>query len=263
VYDILINNNEYIGPQSVTTMGINITVTIRSADSSDVKTIQLEGQGHLFSVDTGITLKLQDIVLRGHSTNNLALVAVGNGTLILNSGANITQNTNTSGPGMGGGIYVNGGILELNEGCGITKNATNNYGGGGILSKGNGSIIMRGGTISENIVTSSSATGGGICIEDNSTMIMSGGIISKNQAGARGGGIRIEHSSSTFTKRAISGSTTSGIIYGGTGDNANIASGYGGGYGHAIHRKSGSKEYRNTTLGPGDEITTLSDVGWE
>jgi uncharacterized repeat protein (TIGR02543 family) len=256
VYDIVVNNNEYIGPQTVSTMGRNIIVNISSASPADVKTIQLEGQGHLFSVDTGITLKLQDIVLRGHSNNNRALVAVGNGTLILNSGAKITMNTNTM--GTGGGIYVNGGSLELNNDSEISGN-TSSSSGGGIRLENHSSVAMRGGLISENKSIGINPWAGGVFITGNSSVTMSGGIISKNTCDARGGGIAVNDSSSSFTKRAASGSSTSGIIYGSSGENANIA----GEMGNVIYRNWGSLRERNTTLGGYDEISTGNDVGWE
>jgi hypothetical protein len=274
VYNIVVNNNEYIGPQTVSTMGRNIMVNISSASPADIKTIQLEGQGHLFSVDTGITLKLQDIILQGHSNNNKALVAVGNGTLILNSGAKITQNTNISDPANGGGVYVNGSTLEINEGSEITGNIAYENGwrghphGGGIFIENRGIVNIRGGLISENTADNSAsqgvaAYGGGIYVTGNSTVTMSGGIISKNKFignlyERRGGGIFVDNGSS-FTKRAVpSGSSPSGIIYGGSGSDANIAD-----IGHAIYRNWGSKRQCNTTLNGYDEISTGNDVGWE
>ncbi|GBU29314.1 hypothetical protein R84B8_02878 [Treponema sp. R8-4-B8] len=262
LYDIAVNNNEYIEPQTVGTMGRNITVNIHSASSADIKSIQLESVGHLFSIDNNITLKLQDIVLKGMSMNNSALVLVSHGgKLILNSGAKITLNNNT-GSVYGGGIYVNGGVLEMNDGSEIIGNIVNIGGaaGGGIRVTNRGTVIMRGGLISENrAVSSSYYNGGGIFIIDNSTVTMSGGIISKNYAGV-GGGIQVQDSGSSFTKRAASGNTTSGIIYGGTGDNANTTLR---GEGQAIYRNFGTKKQRNTTLGYYDEISTLSDEGWE
>jgi hypothetical protein len=276
VYDIVVNNDEYIGPQTVSTMGRNITVNIHSASSSDPKTIQLEGNGYLFSVDTGLILKLQDMVLRGHSMNNRALVAVGQGTLILNSGAKITGNTNAGTAYLGasprgGGIYVGGGVLELNEGSEITENiASENSAayGGGIYVENSSSVIIRGGIISGNTVGNSSdaSQGGGIYITGNSTVTMSGGIISNNVANGRyatGGGIYIVNGSS-FTKRAVLGSSTSGIIYGGSGDSANLTT-YTGvtNNGNAIYRNFGTLKQRNTTLGADNEISTGNDVGWE
>ena len=215
-------------------------------------------------MSNNITLKLQDIVLKGISTNNRALVLVSQGgKLILESGAKVTMNSNIS-TGYGGGIYVNGGILELYIGCEIENNIQNHAstpsGGGGIFIYNQGNVNMYGGLISGNKTGNG---GGGINIYGNSSMTMSGGIILNNvcQGGywARGGGIGIFDSGSSFTKHAISGNNTSGIIYGGIGDNANIANSGG----HALYRDSGSKKLRNTTLGIYDEISTLSDVGWE
>ena len=81
------------------------------------------------------------------------------------------------------------------------------------------------------------------------------GSIAKNRA-IYGGGIYVEVGSS-FTKRAISGSNISSISYGSTGENANSGSG-----GNAIYAYSLSKK-RNSTLNANDEISTLTDEGWE
>jgi len=205
------------------------------------------------------------------STNNKALVAVGQGKLIINSETNITlnKNMNTSSSSRGGGIYVDGGILELNEGR-ITENFAF-IAGGGIYVENKGSVIIHGGIISENITQTGDIScrgGGGIYITGNSTASMNGGTILKNQCVhytgsilipyGNGGGIFIENGSS-FTKRATSGNS-SGIIYGGTGDTANTCTNNGG---YAIYRSFGSKNSRNTTLGGYDEISTNSDEGWE
>jgi hypothetical protein len=277
VYDIVVNSNEYIGPQTVSTMGRNITVNIHSANPADVKTIQLEGQGHLFSVDTSITLKLQDIVLRGNSMNTGALVAVGSGgTLILNSSSKITQNTNSL-SGKGGGVYINGGILELNEGSEISENKFDegpifDFYGGGICVENNGSVFIQGGIITGNIAQTNWGTttrGGGIYISGNSTVNMTGGIISNNRCSngnnvGYGGGIYVENGS-TFTKRATTGNVTSGVIYGGgTSENANTSSRDGKpSNGDAIYRNFGTKKQCNTTIGGYDEISTGNDQGWE
>jgi len=221
----VVNSNEYIGPQTVSTMGRNITVNIHSANSGDIKNIQLEAQGYLFSVDANITLRLQDIELRGISENNSSLVLVSQGAiLILNSGSKISLNTNRTDPynAYGGGINVNGGVLEMNEGSEIIGNtvfpAYYRWGGGGGIYVAN--------------VVGTSGYGGGIHIEDNG---------------------------SSFTKRAILGNNTSGIIYGGTGEIANISRNGG----DAIYRNFGTRQQRNTTLGYYDEISSLTDAGWE
>ena len=270
VYDIVVDNNEYIGPQTVATLGRNITINIHSASSADIKSIQLESQGHLFSVDTNITLKLQDIALKGMSTNNVALVMIGQGgKLILNSGSKISLNGN-GGDQCGGGIRINGGILELNEGSEISSNRVTGSSayGGGIYVENKGNVTIRGGIITENSVDADRSWygyGGGIYVTDNSMLAMSGGTISKNKAnGFRSGGGGIFVSSGSFNKRAVSGSNTSGIIYGSTGSEANLlSSSYIVQGGNAIYRNFGTKQQRNTTLSYYDEITSLSDDGWE
>jgi len=260
VYDIVVNNNINMVPVSISTMGRNITVYIRSASRANIRTIQLTAKGHLFSVDTGITLILQNIVLQGHSTNDAALVAVGQGSLILNSGVKITGNMNTAGRNWysaeGSGIFVNGGYLEVNDGAEITNNKHDYWSsGGGILVSNNGSAVIFGGLISGN--GGSLTSGGGICIINNSTVNMFGGIISKNTS-RDGGGVFIQKDTDcSFIKQPASGSSISGIIYGGSGGDANT------GTGNAVYRNWGSLRSRNTTLGGYDEISSWSDVGWE
>jgi len=175
-------------------------------------------------------------------------------------------NTNTS-TREGGGIYVNGGFLEMNEGCEISENIISYKivdvyaGGGGIYVNNNGNVVMRGGTITSNVGVS---RGGGIHITGNSTVNMTGGTISKNSCVnswsiSYGGGIYVTNGSS-FIKRSIpSGSSSSGIIYGSTGEDANIVSNGG----STIYRDFGTKKQRNSTLGGYDEISTGNDEGWE
>ena len=273
VYDIAVSSNEHIGPQTISTMGRNITVNIHSANPADVKTIQLTSAGYLFRIEDNITLTLQNIVLSGINSNTSALVHVGlGGKLILNAGSKITQNTNIGNAenvGAGGGIALNNGTLEMNDGAEIVGNKVfgNFSAGGGICINENSNVAIHGGTISENIAGNETSTwysyGGGIYIGTNSTVTMFGGTISKNQCTgiqALGGGIYAEDS--VFTKRAASGSSTSGIIFGGTGTNANTVTGIIA-FGHAIYRYSVSLSERNTTLTNYDEITTLNNVGWE
>jgi hypothetical protein len=277
VYDILINNDVNLGPVTVSTRGRNITITIRSSNPVDIKTLQLIGQGHLFTVDASVTLIFQDIILKGHNTNNRALILVGErGRLILNSGSTIMSNTNNSpssdwrnAEADGGGIYVNGGFFEMNEGSEISGNriVSNTYAfGGGISVENGGSASILGGIISENNITGTNAgyvCGAGISIRNRSTVTMSGGVIQKNSISAGhaqlGGGVFVDiGQNARFDKRSIHGSNTSGIIYGSTGENANRAPGGG----HTVTRYPSNSRNRNTTLGYFDEISTSSNEGW-
>ena len=232
-------------------------------------------------MDTNITLTLQDIVLKGHSNNNVALVLIGSGgKMILNSGSKVTGNTNTSNTARGGGIHVDRGILELNDGAEISGNTVrggssvdphrDGFGawdghGGGIYAGSRSTVTIRGGLISENkSETRGGSYGGGIFVIGGSTVSMTGGIISKNSctvgiAGYRnGGGVFVYDSASTFIKKADPGSDTSGIIYGSVGANANTATDGG----HAIFRYFANPQQRNTTLSYYDEISTASNFGW-
>jgi hypothetical protein len=280
-YDIVVNNEVRMGPTAISTGGKNITVNIRSADPKNPATVQLAGRGHLFVLDVNITLKLQDIILKGHSDNNSALVSIeSGGKMILNSGSKVIGNTNTSNTASGGGIYLDRGILEINDGAeirGNTVRGSNNVNphregfgawdghGGGIYARNRSTVIIRGGLITENKSdTRGGAYGGGIFIIGASTVNMTGGIISKNScvvgySGHRnGGGVFISDAASTFTKKAALGSDTSGIIYGSSGGNANTATDGG----NAIYRSFADPKQRDTTLGHYDEISTTSNEGW-
>jgi hypothetical protein len=75
-----------------------------------------------------------------------------------------------------------------------------------------------------------------------------------------GGGIYVTNDS-TFIKRATPGNSTSGIIYGATGDG--MANSTYDGSRAAIYRENGAKHNVNATLGQYDEISSLTDDGWE
>ena len=271
VYEIVVNENVSMNPVTVSTRGRNITVIIRSTNPQDVKTIQLTGQGYLFTLDASITVRFQNIILRGNSSNNKALILVGPAKLILDHGSKIIGNTNIEGDLLGGGICINGGTLDIYENAEISGNIVQDRrqntrsGRGGGIYVGSGSVNIFGGLISGN----SSYLGGGIFISGISTVNMSGGVISKNNANFLGGGIYIDLernnrnnsiSYGSFMKCAISGNDTSGIIYGNFGENANRANSGG----HAIFRNSyGKPPRRNITLSYYDEINSGSNDGWE
>jgi hypothetical protein len=282
IYDIIVNDDSSMRPTVVSTRGRNITIIIHSANPENPRVIDLSGQGYLLEVDTNITLILQDIILKGHNNNNVALILIGSGgKMILNSGSKITGNTNTSNTARGGGIRVDGGVLELNDGAEISGNTvrganvvephSDGFGawdghGGGIYAGNRSTITIQGGLISENKSDPrGGAYGGGIFVIGGSTVRMTGGIISRNScivgySGYRnGGGVFVWDSASTFTKQATSGSDTSGIIYGSAGVNANSATDGG----HAVFRYFANPKQCNATLGYYDEISTASNFGWE
>jgi hypothetical protein len=282
IYNIIVNNDISMRPTTVSTRGRNITIIIRSENSSSPRVIELSGQGSLFSVESNSILILQDIILKGHSNNNSALVFIETGgKVILNSGSKITGNTNISNTASGGGIHVDKGILEINDGAEISGNTVkgsdnvnphrDGFGawdahGGGIYAGNRSTITINGGLISDNKSdTRGGAYGGGIFIIGGSTVSMMGGIISRNSctvgySGYRnGGGVFVWDADSSFLKKSAPGSNSSGIIYGASGGNANTATDGG----HAIFRYFTNPKQCNTTLGNDDEISTTSNIGWQ
>jgi hypothetical protein len=254
VYDITVTQNEYLDPTTVETMGRNVTINLHSASAADIKSIQLESPGSLFVINSNMTLKLSNIILKGISSNNVALITVGNsGSLVMDDGAKITLNTNIS--AQGGGVRLNNGTMTMNGGE-ISYNTVGPYwpdgGGGGISLNNNSTVILKGGIISNNTVN---GYGGGIYIGSTCTVTMNGGIVSNNNITRSGGGVYV---AGTFIKRPAPGTTESGIIYGGIGAMANT------GTGAALYRANGTLHRVERTLGVYDEITSASDDGgWE
>lgn len=87
IYDIILNSDVSMRSTAVSTRGRNIAINIRSENPSRPGTIQLTGQGSLLTLDANVTLKLQNIILNGHSNNNSALIFVGAAAeLVLDAG---------------------------------------------------------------------------------------------------------------------------------------------------------------------------------
>jgi hypothetical protein len=174
-------------------------------------------------VGDGVTLTLKNITFKGSTTNNAPLIKVETGgTLVLEKGAVITGNTNTTSTtdnttstDLGGGVYVNsGGTLNLEDGAYITANTAFSTGGGvyvkGIANSTGGTFNMSGGEISGNKasigVAPNGTGGGGVYVADESTFIMSGGDIKGNVSNRSGGGV-CGSNKGTFT---MNGGTISG-----------------------------------------------------
>ena len=138
----------------------NITITIRGVGSNAEL---LPRDSRQFIVDSGVTLILENIVIRGPGTNTsfltgrsgAPLITISSGgTLVMNDGSVITGNDN---PGSGGGVYIsNGGKFLMNGGL-ITNNRASittaimgvmdvAYGGGVYVSVG-GTFTKTGGII--------------------------------------------------------------------------------------------------------------------
>jgi hypothetical protein len=166
----------------------NITI-----DGSD-RVIDLTGtnanQAPLITVGAGVTLTLKNITFKGLKStgnggddtadNTAPIILVQDGTLILDNGAVLRDNSN--GPDHGGGVRVqaNGDLIMKKDS--VIRNNHADLHGGGIYIKCNSGhgLIMNGGTISENV---SDFNGGGVIVMSGE-FAMSGGFIRGNTAAA-------------------------------------------------------------------------------
>jgi hypothetical protein len=202
--------------------GLELTTATNSPASVTIdgggKTIPLKA-GNTVSVITvgnGVTLTLKNITFKGSNANNAALIRVtAGGKLVLQDGAVITGNTNSS---SGGGVEVTGnGKLDMTGGeiSGNTVTSASQR-GGGVYVNGSGEFTMSGGTISGNKTTNSSSYGGGVSVDGGASFVMTGGVISGNTAGNNAGGVYVYYGS-TFTMHngKISGNKayTGGGVY--------------------------------------------------
>jgi hypothetical protein len=212
-YTIVLDGSETdlasFAPKTLTVTGNkDITITIRGNGG----TVQPAGSGNLFTLspDPGSSLKLvlQDMTLRGLSSNTGAIVRVNSGaTLRMKAGTLITGNSSSSGGGVsvadgtfivsggavsgntGGGVSVSSGTLTMSGGM-VSGNTSSTYGGG--VSVGSGTLIMSGGTVSGNTAPS----GGGVY--SSGTIIMSGGAVRNNTLSGEDGFGREVVSDGTF-----------------------------------------------------------------
>ena len=182
-------------------------------------TIYLSSAGSLFTVEAGVTLKLDSgITLNGgdfYSTkeepycfeiNEPIVVVNTGGTLVMRERSAIIHddsilscsNNNANGvlinggtfimnggeicnnnAEIGGGVYVKSGTFTMNDGV-IDSNEAQN-GGGGVYVE-NGTFTMYGGQIGDTYYSNSaSISGGGVYVE-NGTFTMYGGKINNNKA---------------------------------------------------------------------------------
>jgi hypothetical protein len=275
---IVLGANESISPKSLSYSGKTVGITLMG--SGGERTISLSANGSMFTVNSRVTLTLdENITLMGRSANNASLVLVNSsGNLIMNDGAKITGNN--SGSSDGGGIYVVSGNFTMNGGM-IRGNNANESGGGIFVNSG--TVTMNGGTISKN----NARYGGGIHAL-NSIVIINDGIITGNTAnrGGNGGGIYVNSDAIvTMHGGTIGGNTGSGVgIFEGvfkklpfTGGGQNSGIIYGSeatgvdadgvplkntstnNQGHAVY--TSTTRMRNTTAGQTDHIDSTTGRG--
>ena len=222
LYVIELSVDENIMPQNLSYSGKNnINITLNST----ANTINLSSNGIILTIDSGVTLTLNNITLNGRTNNNDSLVKINNnGVLILNEGAKITGNTIISSiDAYGGGVYLNGGTLIMNGGQ-ITGNSisvtntsyTSYYGRGGGVYISSGVFTLNAGEISGNNISSVSygyAHGGGVYIADGMFNMNGGEILGNSCTSSYSSGYSYAagvYAASGSVKFRIS----SGVIYG-------------------------------------------------
>ena len=145
----------------------------------------------MFTINNNVTLVLENIELRGKSSNqNAPLVNIApGGALIMNNGSSIKNNISTG--ATGGGVRtqysttVGDGYLVMNEGSTISGNRATQ--GGGVHNSG--VIAMIGGAITGNSVTGTGTSGRGGGVYNAGELYISGGSIDTNTASTLGGGV--------------------------------------------------------------------------
>ena len=142
-YVLEVTADESIAPHTLSYSNrSNISITLIGIDAN--RTISLSSNGAMFTVNSGVTLILDDnITLQGRSSNTSPLVSVSSGgTLTMNTGSTITGNTASA--SSGGGVYVVGGNFTMNGGE-ISGNTASSYGGGVVVAVG--TFTMNDGTV--------------------------------------------------------------------------------------------------------------------
>jgi len=239
-----------------------LTVTIQGGGTLSISNTQ----GSLLRIGARQTVIARNVTLKGHSSNNSAVVVIeSGGAFRMEGNALVTGNK-------GGGVSVNDGIFIMQSGM-IRGNTGNNNGGGVTVFNG-GTFTMQGGTISDNTgrgygVTTgvggvyvagtfvmqggtitgntcsgfNSSGGGGVYVRYDGTFTMQGGVIAGNTYDINwegGGGVCVK---GTFTKNG-------GTIYGND-VGQSLSNTTSSGKGHAVYLGNSSR-WRNATAGPDD-----------
>jgi uncharacterized repeat protein (TIGR02543 family) len=172
-YTITVKTDQKINHQWLSYDGKRVSITIQG-DTAGWE-VTLSDKGPLFSVESDVTLNVENLTLKGRG--NSADENIANDSALVQ-------------------VY-SGGVLKLKTGALITENYNSNNGGGGVVVNKNAAFTMVGGTIRAN----TAIHGGGVFVDENATFTKKGGTISSNTAANSGGGVHVYKG--TFTRRAV------------------------------------------------------------
>jgi hypothetical protein len=251
-YTLPSGNDTYNAALTLTTANSPASVVIYGGNRV------ITGSANRITVGEGVTLTLKNITFK-----TLPLTVAAGGTLVLDTGAIVTEST-------GAGVTVDGGTLETKAGSSVTEN-----GDSGVRIEGTGGVFtMTGGEIYGNTAP---GYGGGVMISgERSAFTMNGGSIHGNTAPGYGGGVAVWGANSVFTMNGgkisdhnarygggvymwgVDGvfNMTGGEIYG---NRVNINGGDGGGvyadpYTHVTFNMSGGRIRDNTSTWAGSGV---------
>jgi len=215
----------------------NITINLNGGSTEKIISLSSAGVGAMFSIESGVTLILDNNITLQGRTNTTSLVKVNiGGNLIMNVGAKISDNLFCDSTNIGGGgVHVNGGTFIMNGGE-LSNNSirsagriNNNASGGGIYIS-NGTFTMNDGLIvgnnAENRSSYTNSYGGGIYVDGGTFTLNDGKIYSnyvKNTDGnckSYGGGVYVGNA--TFIMNG-------GEIKNNSAENTYYSDGFGGG----------------------------------
>jgi TolB-like protein len=186
-YIIEINSNITIAPHALRPPSGRSNVTVTLSGGEEMRTVSLSANGSLFTVESSITLILDNnITLQGRSDNNNWLVVINNGgTLVMNTGSWIRSN-------VGGGVNINNGGTFTMHGGTISDNRGINGSNGNAGGTGDAGRKGRSQSRGDYGGSGGSGSGGGGGnnggVRNAGTFTMHGGTNSNNNGGAGGTG---------------------------------------------------------------------------
>lgn len=138
-------------------------------------TVNGNGTGSVFTIDTGAIVTIADMTITNGSANNGGGIN-NEGTLTLDNTIIINNNV----VNRGGGVYNNGGVVAINNST-IANNSSLN--GGGLMNDNGGVMTVNNSTINDN----RRANGGGIRNGNGGLLTVNNSTISNNRSGFVGG----------------------------------------------------------------------------
>jgi len=99
--------------------------TLDETAINDGNEISLSGSGSLLAIGAGQTVTINNLTLKGYSSNTVSLVRINDGIFTMNGGRISGNSFGGSNEGGGGGVYIKDSTFTMNGGS--MKNTTEDY----------------------------------------------------------------------------------------------------------------------------------------